>query len=152
MSKFILSFPKYFFKNVDDFKLTLGIEANELLYEISCAYCQSLDKDESVKLSNKIISLIKFFFRGGTNLKEDMGDIPIFAKIVGLVMYPVSFVVGGFFLAFCSRKITNMICDAFEEMGNINMKSYLYLFAEGLNEGIEGTNKISQEFKESYKK
>ena len=90
MSKFILSFPKYFFKNVDDFKLTLGIEANELLYEISCAYCQSLDKDESVKLSNKIISLIKFFFRGGTNLKEDMGDIPIFAKIVGLVMYPVS--------------------------------------------------------------
>ena len=45
-----------------------------------------------------------------------------------------------------------MICDAFEEMGNINMKSYLYLFAEGLNEGIEGTNKISQEFKESYKK
>ena len=151
LSKFILSFPKYYFKNLDDLELTLKSEGSELIYEVSCAYCQSLDKDEAVRLSNKVISSIKELFNGGS-MKEELGDIPFFMRIVGLVVFPISFVITGILVASCSRMLTNMLCDAFEEDGKINIKSYLKQFAEGLNEGIEGTNKISKEFKESYKK
>ena len=36
--------------------------------------------------------------------------------------------------------------------GKINLNNYLYLLAKGINEGIKGTKKISEDFKKSYEK
>ena len=68
-----------------------------------------------------------------------------------MIFYPVSLVVGGIAVTIFSNKILNLICDNFEKEGKINLSLYLYHFALGLNEGIEGIRKISEEFENLYK-
>ena len=49
-------------------------------------------------------------------------------------------------------KIDLMIAIKNKISRKINLNSYLYLLAKGINEGIKGTRIISEDFKKSYEK
>ena len=152
MARYLLSAPKYYLKRSDNFILSIWNEINDLMYEISCTYCKALDKDEALKLSNQVMEATKQFFDEGKEVSEELkGGFPWYARLLGMILYPVTLVVGGIALTIFSYKLKNMIIEGFEKDGKINISQYLSLFAKGLNEGIEGINKLSEEFKEYYK-
>ena len=156
LGKFVLSCPKYYFMNADDILLSLWSDINSLINELSCAYCKTLDKDESLKLVKELGRLIKDFFKEGSKMTEDedykemKGYMKWYLRILGLILSPIVIVAGGAAATILSGKIKETIYKTFEEGGGINLSSYLSLFAEGLNEGIDGLEKISEEFRKSY--
>ena len=153
LTRFLLTFPRYYFKKTDNFAIALIKETNDWMVEVSSLYCKILDKDESNKLKNIIIQNISSYFNVGNEITEEVTKIiPWYSRIIGLILYPINYVLGGLSIPICSIILTNIICDNFEEDGKINIKSYLYNFGIGLNEGIEGTKKLSEEFKKSYEK
>ena len=153
MSRFLLTFPRHYFKKTDNFAIGLIKELNDLMIEASSIYCKILDKDESNKLKNTIMQNISSFFNFGEEFTEEITNtMPWYIRIIALIFYPIHLVIGGISFPILSIKISNLICDGFEEDGKINIKSYLYNFGIGLNEGIEGTKKLSEEFKKSYEK
>ena len=155
LGKLLLTGPKIYFIKMDDMILSLVNDANDLIYDLSCIYCKALDKEESYKLLNRTIEMIKSMFKGGLEATEDKdfkdGDLPWYLRIVGIVLTPISLFFGGCFLTIFSAKLKRLLCEIFEKEGNINMNVYLYQFACGLNKGIDGFRKLSKEFEESYK-
>ena len=157
LGKFILSSPKYYFMNVDDILLSLWSDVYGLINELSCAYCKTLDKDESAKLVKQIVYMIKDFSKESYKMNEDEEVKEIkgvmnkwYLRILGIILSPLVIIAGGAAATLYSGKIKELIYQTYEEGGGINLSSYLYLFAEGLNEGIDGLEKISEEFKKSY--
>jgi len=157
LGKFILSCPKYYFMYTDDIVLSLCSDINNLIYELSCAYCRTLDKDESLKLVTEINHVIKEFFKEGVKMttqdeeyKKIKGYMKWYVRILGIILSPIVIAASGAAATIYSGKIKDLIYQTFEKGVNINLSTYLYLFAEGLNEGIDGLEKISEEFKLSY--
>ena len=153
MTRFLLTFPRHYFKKTDNFSISFIKEVNDLMVEVSSIYCKILDKDESNKLKNLIIQKISSVFNFGEKFTEEATKtMPWYFRFIGLIFYPINYVLGGLSIPIGSIFITNLLCDNFEEDGKINIKSYLYNFGIGINEGIEGTKKLSEEFKKSYEK
>ena len=153
MTRFLLTFPRHYFKKTDNFSISFIKEVNDLMVEVSSIYCKILDKDESNKLKNIIIQKISSVFNFGEKFTEEATKtMPWYFRFIGLIFYPINYVLGGLSIPIGSIFITNLLCDNFEEDGKINIKSYLYNFGIGINEGIEGTKKLSEEFKKSYEK
>ena len=63
-----------------------------------------------------------------------------------------NYIVGGAAATIYSNNLKNNICKLFEEKGKINLSSYLFLYGEGINKGINGIKNISEDFKKSYGK
>ena len=153
LTRILLTFPRHYFQTTENFAISLASEIKDLSVEVSSIYCKVLDKDESSKLKIIIKRDISSFLNFGKEFTEEMKDnLPWYFRIVGLILYPINYVISGLSLPIVSILIANMICDEFEKDGKINIQSYLYNFATGLNEGIEGTKKLSEEFKKSYEK
>lgn len=153
LAKFILSCPKYYFMNTDDIILSLSSDINSLIYELSCAYCQKLDKDESLQLTNEVLRTVKEFIKGGLEMTKDeefRGALPWYLRILGIILSPLIIIAGGTAAAILSNEIKKIIFSEFEKEGKINLSTYLYLFAEGLNKGIDGLYKISDNFRNIY--
>ena len=151
--RFYLNYPKYYLKNEVDYALCYLTDMNDLMLEISSSYCYALDKDELVKLSNEISYKIKKWF-SEKNIEQLYQDAPINSSSLGLdyiIFFPIVSSISYLIFAIYSKKLTNEICDEFEKNAKINISHYLYQFSKGLNEGIEGCNKISEEFGEYYK-
>jgi len=156
LGKFIMSCQKYGFMDPDDIFLSLWSDINGLIYELSCAYCKTLDKDESLVLMNKIAVIVKDFVKEGFDMQEDekyqelKENLTWYMRILGIILSPLVIIAGGAAATILSGKIKKLIYQEFEKEGNINLRSYLSLFAEGINEGIDGLQKIIEEFKISY--
>ena len=157
LGKVILCCPKYYFMRTDDIVLSLMSDINNLIYELSCVYCRTLDKDESIKLIKEIEILIKNFFDEGAKIttedeeyKEIKGYAKWYLRILGIILSPIIIVGGGITATIYSGKIKELIYKAYEEETGINLSTYLYLFGEGLNEGIDGLEKLREEFRVSY--
>lgn len=153
IGKFVLSIPKYYFMKMDDIILSLSSDINSLIYELSCVYCKNLDKDESLNLMNKVVQAVKECFNEGfkmTKDKEFQEALPWYLRIVGVILTPVVIIAGGAAATIFSNKIKTIIFNEFEKEGKIDLSTYLYLFAKGLNEGIDGIEKISEDFRNSY--
>ena len=151
--RYYLNYPKYYLKNEVDYALCFLTDMNDLMLEISSSYCYALDKDELVKLSNEISYKIKKWF-SEKNIEQLYQDAPINSSSSGLhyiIFFPIVSSISYLIFAIYSKKLTNEICDEFEKNAKINISHYLYQFSKGLNEGIEGCNKISEEFGEYYK-
>jgi len=151
--RYYLNYPKYYLKNEVDYALCFLTDMNDLMLEISSSYCYALDKDELVKLSNEISYKIKKWF-SEKNIEQLYQDAPINSSSLGLgyiIFFPIVSSISYLIFAIYSKKLTNEICDEFEKNAKINISHYLYQFSKGLNEGIEGCNKISEEFGEYYK-
>ena len=100
------------------------------------------------------MKMVKELFKEGNEVAKGFAEAKIIwplISVLGMIFYPVALVVTGTAVTIFSRKISNLICDNFEKEGKINLSSYLYHFAFGLNEGIEGVRKISEEFENLYK-
>lgn len=156
LGKFILSFPKYYIKNIDEIILSVISDITNLIVELSCIYCKTLDKNESIKLLNKIIKSIKQGFEEGFKITEDKeikkAKFPWYLRVLGIVLSPLAIILGGTAATVFSLKLKQIICEEFEKEGQINLNLYLYQYAKGLNEGIDGIGKISKDFQKSYQK
>lgn len=156
LGKFILSFPKYYIKNIDEIILSVISDITNLIVELSCIYCKTLDKNESIKLLNKIIKSIKQGFEEGFKITEDKeikkAKFPWYLRVLGIVLSPLAIILGGTAATVFSLKLKQIICEEFEKEGQINLNLYLYQYAKGLNEGIDGIGKISKDFEKSYQK
>ena len=138
---------------MDDIILSLSSDINSLIYELSCVYCKNLDKDESLNLMNKVVQAVKECFNEGfkmTKDKEFQEALPWYLRIVGVILTPVVIIAGGAAATIFSNKIKTIIFNEFEKEGKIDLSTYLYLFAKGLNEGIDGIEKICEDFRNSY--
>lgn len=156
LAKMILCFPKFCLKNGEESLLSFTCDVNNLSYDLSCIYCKALTKDESVKLVNEIIREIKQFFEEGIKLEEnkDLNECqdPWYRKALRIIIIPLFYIVGGAAATIYSNNLKNNICKLFEEKGKINLSSYLFLYGEGINKGINGIKNISEDFKKSYGK
>ena len=156
LCKFVLSCPKYVFMDVDEIIFSIGCDVNDLLNELSCAYCKTLNKDESSKLVTKLSNEIIEVFKHGSEITEEdeyikfKGSVKWYYRVLGLIFAPLAIIAGGAAATILSRKIKHILHEVLEKKGEINLSLYLTKFAEGLNEGIDGLEKISEEFRKSY--
>lgn len=110
---------------------------------------------ESNERDKYCISIKDFFenslkFTNDKDLKNE--SFPWYIKILGVVLSPLVYILGGTAASIFSTKLKRLICQAFESGGKIDLNTYLISVSQGLNEGIIGLNEIGKEFSEIYEK
>lgn len=154
LARIILTSPKYLFKKKEAMFLSLQGEVYNLLYEISFIYCIDLKNDESQKIINdmvyKVKDLVEFALKLSEEEKFKTKNIPILFRILGVIFSPIAILVGSVAAGIFSKKINKFLTEEFEKGQQINLSSYISLFCEGLNKGIDGIHDLSEVFKKKY--
>ena len=154
LARFILTFPKYLFKKNESILLSVQGETYNLLHEISCIYCIDLKNDESQKVINAVDYMVQDFVEGALEISEDEEfkkfKVPMLVRILGAIFSPIAIIAGGVAAGAFSKKIKKFITENFEKGTKINLSSYISLFGEGLNKGIDGIHDLSEDFKRKY--
>ncbi len=153
LNKIFLKIPIYYLEenNVTSFfLLTISSNVKDLISELSCIYSVILDKNDSDKLSNEITELITKSINKGIfdNFESFLNGL----AYLGINIKHLSFIIGTSNLSCLFLKLKKIISKKLENYENIDINNYLYLFAVGINEGIDGIEKISEDFKNIYEK
>ena len=156
LNKIFLKIPICYLEEHNEtsfFLLTISSNVKDLISELSCIYSVILDKDDSDKLSSEITEITKLITKSiNKGIFDNFESFLNGLAYLGINIKHLSFIIGTSNLSFIFLKLKNIISKKLENYENIGINNYLYLFAVGINEGIDGIEKISEDFKNIYEK